>query len=128
MGIGPATPSQLPWRPANPSSRWKVTAHSVSAPSRSKPSAATAFPSSSSSSTMGVYRGDETNPPGDAPAPTVLAAGARHELLIEAFGGTGYHVQSPDELAAALTPPCSPAGRRSSTANSTRPPGPKAAI
>ncbi|MFN8090213.1 MAG: oxalyl-CoA decarboxylase [Mycobacterium sp.] len=50
----------------------------------------------------GVYRGDETNPLGDAPAPTVLAAGARHELLIEAFGGTGYHVQSPDELAAAL--------------------------
>ena len=50
----------------------------------------------------GVYRGDEINPLGDAPAPTVLSAGARHERLIEAFGGAGYHVESPDELAAAL--------------------------
>lgn len=50
----------------------------------------------------GVYRGDEVNPLDDAPAPTVLSAGARHERLIEAFGGSGYHVESPDELTAAL--------------------------
>lgn len=50
----------------------------------------------------GVYRGDDINPLDDAPAPTVLAPNARHERLIEAFGGTGYHVETPDELAAAL--------------------------
>lgn len=50
----------------------------------------------------GVYRGDEINPLGDDPAPTVLSSSARHELLIEAFGGTGYHVETPDELMAAL--------------------------
>lgn len=50
----------------------------------------------------GVYRGDDINPVGDAPAPTVLSPNARHERLIEAFGGTGHHVRSPDELAAAL--------------------------
>ena len=51
----------------------------------------------------GVYRGDEATT-GDAdPAPTVLNAGARHELLAEAFGGKGYHVTTPAELEAALT-------------------------
>jgi oxalyl-CoA decarboxylase len=50
----------------------------------------------------GVYRGDEvTN--GTDPAPTVLNARARHELLAEAFGGKGYHVTKPDELQSALT-------------------------
>ncbi|WP_371328005.1 oxalyl-CoA decarboxylase [Mycobacterium sp. 1423905.2] len=54
----------------------------------------------------GVYRGDEI--PGGAtrsakdPAPTVLNAGARHELLAQAFGGTGYHVTTPTELTTAL--------------------------
>ncbi|OSC42157.1 oxalyl-CoA decarboxylase [Mycobacterium decipiens] len=58
----------------------------------------------------GVYRGDEvttfvTRPAagGNDPAPTVLNARARHELIAEAFGGTGYHVATPSELAAALT-------------------------
>ncbi|WP_236979913.1 MULTISPECIES: oxalyl-CoA decarboxylase [Mycobacterium] len=54
----------------------------------------------------GVYRGDETTAsqtdPAD-PAPTVLNAGARHELLAEAFGGKGYHATTPAELEAALT-------------------------
>ncbi len=50
----------------------------------------------------GVYRGDDDRPPGPDPAPTALAPRARHERLIEAFGGTGYHVQTPDELAQAL--------------------------
>lgn len=50
----------------------------------------------------GVYRGDE-KPTGDRPAPTVLNAAARHELIAEAFGGKGYHVTTPEELRAALT-------------------------
>lgn len=49
----------------------------------------------------GVYRGDEIAS-GDDPAPTVLNAGARHELIAEAFGGKGYHVTTPSELRAAL--------------------------
>jgi oxalyl-CoA decarboxylase len=50
----------------------------------------------------GVYRGDEVAAGGD-PAPTVLSARARHELLAEAFGGNGYHVTTPSELRKALT-------------------------
>lgn len=55
----------------------------------------------------GVYRGDE--PPvnrrvsGTDPAPTVLSAAARHELIAEAFGGKGYHVTTPTEVQSALT-------------------------
>jgi oxalyl-CoA decarboxylase len=47
----------------------------------------------------GVYRGDEASPTGD-PAPTYLHA--RHDLMIEAFGGTGYQASTPEEVAAAL--------------------------
>jgi oxalyl-CoA decarboxylase len=50
----------------------------------------------------GVYRGDEA-PTGSGPAPTVLNARARHELMAEAFGGKGYHVTTPSELEKALT-------------------------
>jgi oxalyl-CoA decarboxylase len=49
----------------------------------------------------GVYRGDEKVNGAD-PAPTVLNAGARHELIAEAFGGKGYHVTTPSELRSAL--------------------------
>ncbi|WP_156686041.1 oxalyl-CoA decarboxylase [Mycobacterium sp. Marseille-P9652] len=49
----------------------------------------------------GVYRGDEA-PADGHPAPTVLNAGARHELIAEAFGGKGHHVTTPSELRAAL--------------------------
>ncbi|CAM5282824.1 MULTISPECIES: oxalyl-CoA decarboxylase [Streptomyces] len=51
----------------------------------------------------GVYRGDGVNPASADPSPTTLSLTARHEKLIEAFGGRGYHVESPVELAAALT-------------------------
>ncbi|MDT5218319.1 MAG: oxalyl-CoA decarboxylase [Mycobacterium sp.] len=51
----------------------------------------------------GVYRGDEATTGAADPAPTVLNAGARHELLAEAFGGKGYHVTTPTALEAALT-------------------------
>jgi oxalyl-CoA decarboxylase len=50
----------------------------------------------------GVYRGDGVDPYGTDPEPTVLAPRAHHERLIEAFGGTGYHVDTPDALASAL--------------------------
>ena len=48
----------------------------------------------------GVYRGDDPSATGD-PAPTYLSA--RHDLMIEAFGGTGYRASTPDEVARALT-------------------------
>ncbi|QLL07743.1 oxalyl-CoA decarboxylase [Mycobacterium vicinigordonae] len=51
----------------------------------------------------GVYRGDEAAASQSDLAPTVLNAGAHHELLAEAFGGKGYHVSTPAELEAALT-------------------------
>ncbi|WP_260860903.1 oxalyl-CoA decarboxylase [Mycobacterium simulans] len=55
----------------------------------------------------GVYRGDEiatgAAASGKDPAPTVLNAAARHELIAEAFGGKGYHVTTPTELQSALT-------------------------
>lgn len=51
----------------------------------------------------GVYRGDGANPASADPSPTTLTLAARHEKLIEAFGGRGYHVESPAELASALT-------------------------
>lgn len=51
----------------------------------------------------GVYRGDDTNPYDDQPAPTTLMGAARHDLMIEAFGGKGYRVTTPAELTAALT-------------------------
>jgi len=51
----------------------------------------------------GVYRGDGVDPVSSDPSPTTLMRGARHDLLIEAFGGTGYHVTTPAELTAALT-------------------------
>ncbi|UIX29697.1 oxalyl-CoA decarboxylase [Streptomyces sp. GQFP] len=51
----------------------------------------------------GVYRGDDTNPYDDTPSPTTLMGAARHDLLIEAFGGKGYRATTPAEVTAALT-------------------------
>ncbi|WP_149826772.1 oxalyl-CoA decarboxylase [Streptomyces tailanensis] len=51
----------------------------------------------------GVYRGDDVNPYDEAPSPTTLMAAARHDLLIEAFGGKGYRATTPAEVTAALT-------------------------
>ena len=51
----------------------------------------------------GIYRGDDVNRSGgDDPAPTVLMKEARYDKLIEAFGGTGYHVTDPESLKRAL--------------------------
>jgi len=48
----------------------------------------------------GVYRGD---PAGTAYTPTGLLRDARYEKIIEAFGGTGYHVTDTPSLTRALT-------------------------
>ncbi|MBB3211241.1 oxalyl-CoA decarboxylase [Herbaspirillum sp. Sphag1AN] len=51
----------------------------------------------------GIYRGDDVNRGnGSDPSPTVLTAAARYDRLIEAFGGTGYHVTHPAALSDAL--------------------------
>lgn len=50
----------------------------------------------------GVYRGDDTNGVSADPSPTTLMGTARHELLIEAFGGKGYRATTPAEVTAAL--------------------------
>ncbi|CAH9133270.1 unnamed protein product [Cuscuta epithymum] len=56
----------------------------------------------------GVYGGDRRNPEEisgpfkDDPAPTSFVPSASYHLLIEAFGGKGYLVGTPDELKSAL--------------------------
>ena len=50
----------------------------------------------------GVYKGDDVNSASTDPSPTTLMPGARHDKLIEAFGGKGYRVITPAELTAAL--------------------------
>jgi len=47
----------------------------------------------------GIYRGDEI---GSTPSPTGLIPNARYDKIIEAFGGTGYHVTDTTSLAKAL--------------------------
>ncbi|MFD8965645.1 oxalyl-CoA decarboxylase [Streptomyces sp. NPDC059568] len=51
----------------------------------------------------GVYRGDDINPLETDPSPTTLMLQARHDLMIEAFGGKGYRATTPAEVTAALT-------------------------
>ncbi|KAG6777439.1 hypothetical protein POTOM_017260 [Populus tomentosa] len=57
----------------------------------------------------GVYGGDRRNleeitgPFKDDPAPTSFVPGAAYHVLIEAFGGKGYLVGTPDELKSALS-------------------------
>ncbi|MQM17540.1 hypothetical protein Taro_050510 [Colocasia esculenta] len=56
----------------------------------------------------GVYGGDRRNPDEitgpykEDPAPTSFVPGAAYHILIEAFGGKGYVVGSPEELKTAL--------------------------
>jgi len=51
----------------------------------------------------GIYRGTDVNP-GGAPyvASTVFVKDARYDKMIEAFGGTGVHVTTADELSQAV--------------------------
>ena len=51
----------------------------------------------------GVYRGTDVNPTGGKDvAPTVFVKGARYDKMIEAFGGIGYNVTTPEEMTKAL--------------------------
>jgi oxalyl-CoA decarboxylase len=52
----------------------------------------------------GIYRGDDINHNGGTdPSPTILMQSARYEMLIEAFGGTGYYATDTKSLANALS-------------------------
>jgi oxalyl-CoA decarboxylase len=51
----------------------------------------------------GIYRGTDVNAGGgDDPATTVFVKDARYELMMQAFGGEGVHVTTPDELKRAV--------------------------
>jgi oxalyl-CoA decarboxylase len=51
----------------------------------------------------GIYRGTDANPTGGSdPATTVFVKDARYEKIMEAFGGVGAHVTTPDELSRAV--------------------------
>ena len=51
----------------------------------------------------GIYRGTDVNPTGSADAATtVFVKGARYDKMMDAFGGTGVNVTTPDELKRAV--------------------------
>ncbi|GMG85296.1 oxalyl-CoA decarboxylase [Paralimibaculum aggregatum] len=51
----------------------------------------------------GIYRGDDVNRSGGSdPATTVFVPDARYDMMMQAFGGKGVHVTTPDELARAV--------------------------
>ncbi|EFI51610.1 oxalyl-CoA decarboxylase [Afipia sp. 1NLS2] len=52
----------------------------------------------------GIYRGTDVNPTGGADvAPMVFVKDARYDKMMEAFGGVGAHVTTPDELKRAVS-------------------------
>jgi len=51
----------------------------------------------------GIYRGVSVNPTGGSdPSPTAFVKDARYDKMIEAFGGVGVNVTTPDELSRAV--------------------------
>ncbi|GJG95343.1 oxalyl-CoA decarboxylase [Cupriavidus pauculus] len=51
----------------------------------------------------GVYKGIDVNPTGgNDPAVTMFVKGARYDKMMEAFGGVGHNVTTPEELEAAV--------------------------
>jgi oxalyl-CoA decarboxylase len=50
----------------------------------------------------GIYRGTDTDPTGRDPGTTVFVKGSRYDKMIEAFGGVGVNVTTPDELKRAV--------------------------
>ncbi len=50
----------------------------------------------------GIYRGTDVNSRGSDPATTVFVKGSRYDKMMEAFGGVGINVTSPDELKRAV--------------------------
>ena len=52
----------------------------------------------------GIYRGTDVNPTGKPdPSPMVFVPGSRYDRMMEAFGGVGVHVTTPDELYRAVS-------------------------
>ena len=52
----------------------------------------------------GIYRGtDQNRSGGEDPAPTVFVENARYDMMMEAFGGVGVHVENPDALYQAVS-------------------------
>jgi oxalyl-CoA decarboxylase len=50
----------------------------------------------------GIYRGTDVNAAGSDPATTVFVKDSRYDMMMEAFGGVGVHVTTPDELKRAV--------------------------
>ncbi len=50
----------------------------------------------------GIYRGLDTDPTGRDPGTTVFVKDARYDKMMEAFGGVGVNVTTPDELKRAV--------------------------
>ena len=50
----------------------------------------------------GIYRGTDVNAAGSDPATTVFVRDSRYDKMMEAFGGVGVHVTTPDELKRAV--------------------------
>jgi oxalyl-CoA decarboxylase len=50
----------------------------------------------------GIYRGTDVNSAGSDPATTVFVKGSRYDKMMEAFGGVGVNVTTPDELRRAV--------------------------
>jgi oxalyl-CoA decarboxylase len=50
----------------------------------------------------GIYRGTEVNEASSDPATTVFVPDARYDKIMEAFGGVGVNVTTPDELKRAV--------------------------
>jgi len=52
----------------------------------------------------GIYRGTDVNPTGgEDPSPMVFVPGSRYDRMMEAFGGVGANVTTPDELYSAVS-------------------------
>ena len=50
----------------------------------------------------GIYRGTDIDPTGRDPGTTVFVKGSRYDKMMEAFGGVGVNVTTPDELKRAV--------------------------
>jgi oxalyl-CoA decarboxylase len=50
----------------------------------------------------GIYRGTDIDPTGRDPGTTVFVKDSRYDKMMEAFGGSGVHVTTPDELKRAV--------------------------
>ena len=104
MGIGMGFAIAAAWRPASPCSPSRATAPSVSPAWKSRRSAGTTCRSASLSSTTMAFIAAPTliRGGGSDVATTVFVKDARYDKMMEAFGGVGVHVTTPDELIRAV--------------------------